>query len=143
MKIENNYIHVMSWKSILYFIRMILVVNCQNFSPTIFSGCPMICHREKKFPCEKCSCHPQRHLELCTKYSPCLVFGWPRPFSTFFQWNLPELFPISEVCTLTSGGLSFFHSTYFLQVLHKHRRCLSYKVNLVLRKSQPSSETSI
>ena len=25
----------------------------------------------------------------------------------------------------------------------KHRRCLSYKVNLVLRKSQPSSETSI
>ena len=26
---------------------------------------------------------------------------------------------------------------------NKHRRCLSYKVNLVLRKSQPSSETSI
>ena len=25
----------------------------------------------------------------------------------------------------------------------KHRRCLSYKVDLVLRKSQPSSETSI
>ena len=25
----------------------------------------------------------------------------------------------------------------------KHRRCLSYKVNLVLRKSQPSSEASI
>ena len=25
----------------------------------------------------------------------------------------------------------------------KHRRCLSYKVNLVLRKSQPRDETSI
>ena len=29
------------------------------------------------------------------------------------------------------------------KILKKHRRCLSYKVNLVLRKSQPSSETSI
>ena len=32
--------------------------------------------------------------------------------------------------------------TYFLRKI-KHRRCLSYKENLVLRKSQPSSEASI
>ena len=34
------------------------------------------------------------------------------------------------------------HSTTMKEEI-KHRRCLSYKVNLVLRKSQPSSETSI
>ena len=54
-------------------------------------------------------------------------------------------FPLYLPCSsLTKGTLNSLKITE-LSPEHsaEHRRCLSYKVNLVLRKSQPSSETSI
>ena len=61
----------------------------------------------------------------------------------FGKIGLKPAIPILNLIDFTAGKRIKIRYLSVIKFQYKHRRCLSYKVNLVLRKSQLSSETSI